>query len=73
MTRPRYREQPMRCECMHVADTPEWHGSVRSGAGLSGHSTPVHLAACVHSELRLTTTPLAKRRSVRRLTLAELA
>lgn len=69
MRRPRYRDQPSWCPCMHATDTAEWHGTRRSGAGLVSR-TALHLSTCVHSELTQTTRPLAKRRTVRRLTLA---
>lgn len=64
-----YRDQPLVCACQQATDTAEWHGKRRSGAGLVSR-TALHLADCVHSELRITTLPMKPKRLVARLTLA---
>lgn len=65
--------QRARCSCMHVADTPEWHGARNSGAGLTGrggadHGNPFsHRGNCVHSTLSDTTRAIRRPTMVRRV------
>jgi hypothetical protein len=65
--------EPSQCSCMHIADTPEWHGHRQSGAGLTGrrgagHGNPFkRTGACIHSELQKTTAPRARTITVQRV------
>lgn len=77
-TRPQDRKrelEPGRCSCAHIADTPEWHGSRTSGAGLTGRHAANHgnvftkKGGCIHSELRRTTRAVDKVLTVMRIRL----
>jgi len=68
-TRPQDRlrpQEPGRCTCHHVTDTPEWTGHRGAGAGLTTRHGAKHgdpfkrTGSCQHSELQRTTEPRRK-------------
>jgi len=75
MPRRKPRQEPTRCKCAHVADTPEYRGPRGRRAGLTGkggaaHGNPfAHTGGCIHSELSHTTKATKNRNVVPRLRL----
>lgn len=76
MRRRTHREQPHgRCRCVHVTETPEWHGAHSSGSGISTKNGAQHgdvfshRGACIHSELSFTTQPRRMGQTVNRIIL----
>jgi len=75
MSRRKPRQEPARCSCSNPVDTPEWTSKRGRRAGLTTRAGAehgnlfTHRGGCIHSELSLTTRPLAKRQTVARLRL----